>query len=77
MYSQRTYGASPEILIEGDETITCSYIPTHLEYILFENLKNAMRAVVERHSSRQRWHPPKLNTYEAQAHGRATPTRNA
>ncbi len=27
------------MLIEGDESITCSYLPTHLEYILFEVLK--------------------------------------
>ena len=39
----------PAIEVEGDEDITCSYIPTHLEYILFELLKNAMRAVCERY----------------------------
>jgi hypothetical protein len=46
---ERTYGLSPHIEIEGDASITCSYIPTHLEYIIFELLKNAMRAVCERH----------------------------
>ena len=40
---QRTYGVSPAL------DITCSYIPTHLEYIIFELLKNAMRAVCESH----------------------------
>lgn len=46
---QRTYGVSPALDIEGDKDITCSYIPTHLEYIIFELLKNAMRAVCESH----------------------------
>ena len=35
--------------IQGAQDITCSYIPTHLEYIIFELLKNAMRAVCESH----------------------------
>ena len=52
---QRTFGAAPDVTVEGDESSTCSYIPTHLEYILFENVKNAMRAVVERNSSRSRF----------------------
>jgi len=49
---QRSYGIFPGYEIEGDKSITCSYLPTHLEYIMFELLKNSMRAVVEQHSSK-------------------------
>jgi signal transduction histidine kinase len=46
------YGVAPEVQVrfQGDEVdLECSYIPTHLEYIIFELLKNAMRAVCEKH----------------------------
>jgi len=44
-----TYGAAPEILISGDLHLKVPYIPAHLDYMLYELLKNASRAVVERH----------------------------
>ncbi|EKX35983.1 hypothetical protein GUITHDRAFT_155357 [Guillardia theta CCMP2712] len=55
---QRTYGISPKYVVEGDTSILCSYIPTHLEYIIFELLKNAMRAVCERHLMNKDGLPP-------------------
>lgn len=49
-----TFGAAPEVAISGSgaQLITMPYIPTHLDYMLFELLKNAMRAVVESHRGR-------------------------
>ena len=49
-----TYGAAPDVIIHrGDVAdITMPYVDSHLDYMLFELMKNAMRAVVE--SSRQR-----------------------
>ncbi len=44
-----TYGAAPEILVSGDIRLKVPYIPAHLDYMLYELLKNASRAVVERH----------------------------
>ena len=41
------YGVSPEVLISGCDVIHLPFVRTHLEYILFELLKNAMRATVE------------------------------
>lgn len=38
-----TYGIAPEIIISGDRKSTIAYIPTHLDYMLYELVKNAMR----------------------------------
>lgn len=45
----RHLGAAPEIRIFGKDDATFTYIPSHLEVMLSEQLKNACRAVVERH----------------------------
>lgn len=45
------YGSSPEVVINGQTDTTFTYVPVHLEYILCELLKNAVRATVE-HSTK-------------------------
>jgi len=42
-------GRVPEIIVKGDVCTTLTYVPAVLQYILTEILKNACRAVVERH----------------------------
>lgn len=44
-----TYGAAPDVSVTGDAGLALAYIPAHLDYVLYELLKNASRAVVERH----------------------------
>lgn len=45
----RTYSVAPEVKIVGNVDLTFSYIPEFLHYIIYELLKNSMRAVVERY----------------------------
>lgn len=47
-----TYGVAPEVRVSGAVRTPVSYIPTHLDYMLYELLKNAMRATVEEHKAR-------------------------
>ena len=41
----------------GAQAVKMPYIPTHLDYMLFELFKNAMRAVVDSSCSRRRLPP--------------------
>ncbi|KAF8343795.1 atypical/PDHK/BCKDK protein kinase [Cantharellus anzutake] len=47
--SDATFGASPPLVIDGIVDAKFAYIPVHLEYIVTEILKNAVRASVEQH----------------------------
>lgn len=38
-----TYGTAPDVVVSGDPHVTIPYIPAHLDYMLYELLKNAMR----------------------------------
>ncbi|KAK4191952.1 hypothetical protein QBC35DRAFT_485178 [Podospora australis] len=46
------YGVRPEWIIDGEPDTTFAFVPTHLEYIITELLKNAFRATVENGMSR-------------------------
>ena len=49
----RHYGFSPEVMFLGSNLQKeMPYIPSHLYYILFELIKNSLRATIEHHQSR-------------------------
>lgn len=54
---EQYYMAAPDLLIEQHNiatpgtSITVTYVPSHLHHIMFELIKNSMRAVVEAHGS--------------------------
>jgi len=41
------YGNQPEVRIEGDQDFSLQYVQAHMYYIVFELLKNSMRATCE------------------------------
>jgi hypothetical protein len=38
-----TYGMAPDVVVSGEPKVSIPYIPAHLDYMLYELLKNAMR----------------------------------
>lgn len=47
------YGVRPQVSMNGHVDTTLAHVPTHLEYILTELLKNAFRATVENGNERE------------------------
>ncbi|KAK8985982.1 hypothetical protein V6N11_037701 [Hibiscus sabdariffa] len=54
----REYGSAPEIVIYGDPSFTFPYVPTHLQLMVFELVKNSLRAVQERFMDSDKVAPP-------------------
>ncbi|KAG9676759.1 pyruvate dehydrogenase kinase, partial [Aureobasidium melanogenum] len=53
--AKQAYGsdvALPEVIIQGAEDIVFPYIPSHLEYIIGELLRNSFQATIKRHGSK-------------------------
>ncbi|XP_015932489.1 pyruvate dehydrogenase (acetyl-transferring) kinase, mitochondrial-like [Arachis duranensis] len=54
----REYGNAPEVTIYGDPDFTFPYVPIHLHHMVFELVKNSLRAVQERFMDDDRVAPP-------------------
>ncbi|KAL0545173.1 hypothetical protein IC582_020319 [Cucumis melo] len=54
----REYGSAPNIKIYGDPSFTFPYVPTHLHLMVFELVKNSLRAVQERFMDSDKVAPP-------------------
>lgn len=44
----REYGSAPDVIIYCDKSLRFPYIPAHLHHMLFELVKNSLRAVSDR-----------------------------
>ncbi|KAF3927257.1 hypothetical protein ABW20_dc0108691 [Dactylellina cionopaga] len=66
----------PEIVIEGHPEATFPYIPSHLEYIIGELLRNSIQATIERHGSDSSAKLPPINVLICQTQQRETAQRN-
>jgi pyruvate dehydrogenase kinase 2/3/4 len=47
MLCSRNYGDCPDLKFTGKNDLTLTYIPGHIHHVLFELIKNSMRAIVE------------------------------
>ncbi|KAM7487988.1 hypothetical protein LguiB_025472 [Lonicera macranthoides] len=54
----REYGSVPDVNIYGDPTFTFPYVPSHLHMMVFELVKNSLRAVEERFMDSDKVSPP-------------------
>ncbi|XLR38565.1 hypothetical protein S83_023225, partial [Arachis hypogaea] len=54
----REYGNAPEVTIYGDPDFTFPYVPSHLHHMVFELVKNSLRAIQERFMDDDRVAPP-------------------
>ncbi|KAF5452187.1 hypothetical protein F2P56_027214 [Juglans regia] len=54
----REYGSAPNVNIYGDPIFTFPYVPTHLHLMVFELVKNSLRAVQERFMDSDKVAPP-------------------
>ncbi|KAJ0980011.1 hypothetical protein J5N97_015485 [Dioscorea zingiberensis] len=54
----REYASAPEVNIYGDPNFTFPYVPSHLHLMVFELVKNSLRAVQERFVDSDKDAPP-------------------
>ncbi|XP_054793057.1 pyruvate dehydrogenase (acetyl-transferring) kinase, mitochondrial isoform X2 [Prosopis cineraria] len=54
----REYGSAPDVQIYGDPDFTFPYVPAHLHLMVFELVKNSLRAVQERFMDSDKVAPP-------------------
>uniref|UniRef100_A0A7N0UVK1 Protein-serine/threonine kinase n=1 Tax=Kalanchoe fedtschenkoi TaxID=63787 RepID=A0A7N0UVK1_KALFE len=54
----REYGSAPEVKIFGDPNFTFPYVPTHLHLMVFELVKNSLRAVKDCYMESDKVEPP-------------------
>lgn len=54
----REYGAAPEVTIYGSPDFVFPYVPSHLHHMLFELVKNSLRAVQDRFEDSDEEPPP-------------------
>jgi len=63
----RQYGDSPEVEVFGDANFTFAYVPGHLHQMLFELVKNSLRAVSDKYMDSDE-PPPPIRVVIAEGH---------
>lgn len=58
MVCRRAYADTPDVQVYGDPNFTFAYVPTHLHHMVFELVKNSLRAVQERYMNTKEDPPP-------------------
>lgn len=67
---KQTYGQDirlPEVKIQGNLDATLTYIPSHLEYIIGELLRNSFQATIERRKGSETKIPPPIDVLICEA----------
>uniref|UniRef100_A0A7S0WY09 Protein-serine/threonine kinase n=1 Tax=Chlamydomonas leiostraca TaxID=1034604 RepID=A0A7S0WY09_9CHLO len=54
----REYGASPEVTVYGDPKFAFPYVPSHLHHMVFELVKNSLRAMQDKYEDDDVEPPP-------------------
>ena len=54
----RQYGTAPEVDVYGDASFSFPYVPSHLHHMMFELVKNSLRAVNDRFEDSDAESPP-------------------
>lgn len=54
----REYGSAPQVVYHGPSELQLAYIPSHLHHMLFELVKNSLRAVQDRFDGSDEEPPP-------------------
>jgi len=62
----REYGAAPEVTVYGDPNFTFPYVPSHLHHMVFELVKNSLRAVQDRFDGEDDMEPPPIRLVVAE-----------
>ena len=54
----REYGSAPQVVYHGSPGLQLAYVPSHLHHMLFELVKNSLRAVQDRFDASDSDPPP-------------------
>lgn len=54
----REYGFAPDVSVYGEESLTFAYVPSHLHHMIFELVKNSLKATNDKYEEADEEAPP-------------------